>query len=151
MTRSRVLIGLSVLAAAAVVASGVSVAQDAIAKRKAVMKAVGGATKASAQMVKGEVPFDAAKAKASMDTIASGWEEFAKQFPKGSETGGETTAAPKIWESFADFDAKGKKFAADAAKASAAAAKGADEFKTAFGAVTKNCKGCHETYRVKKK
>jgi cytochrome c556 len=150
MSKTRILGGLSVLAAVAVAASGFAVAQDAIAKRKEIMKAVGGATKAAGQMVKGEAPFDAAKAKAGMDTIATGWSEFAKNFPKGSETGGETTAAPKIWADFTDFDSKGKKMAADAAKAAAAAAQGPDAFKAAFGEVTKSCKGCHEAYRVKK-
>lgn len=150
MSKSKVLAGLSVLAGVAVIASGVAVAQDAIAKRKELMKAVGGANKAATQMIKGEIPFDAAKAKAHADTIANGWGEFAKQFPKGSETGGETTAAPKIWESFKDFDDKGKEMAARAAKASAEAAKGIDAFKASFPEVTKSCKGCHDDYRVKK-
>jgi cytochrome c556 len=101
-------------------------------------------------MVKGEIPFDAAKAAASMNTIAGMWTEFATLYPKGTETGGETTAAPKIWETFADFDAQGKKMAADAAKAATAAAGGADAFKAAFGDVTKSCKSCHDVYRVKK-
>ena len=151
MSRSKVLAGLSILAGVAVIASGAAIAQDAIAKRKELMKAVGGATKASSQMVKGEAPFDAAKAKASMDTIAGGWAEFAKLFPKGTESGGETRVAPKVWQSFEDFDSKGKKMAADAAKASVAAAQGAEPFKAAFGEVTKSCKGCHDDYRVKKK
>ena len=42
----------------------------AIAERKAAMKAVGGATKSVTDMVKGDVPFDAAKA-------AAGWEDRA--------------------------------------------------------------------------
>lgn len=151
MSRSKYLAGLSLLAGAAVVLSGVAVAQDAIAKRKELMKAVGGATKESGQMVKGEIPFDAAKATAHMNTIANGWGEFAKQYPKGSETGGETTAAPKIWETFADFDEKGKKMAADAALATKASVQGADAFKAAFGEVTKNCKSCHDVYRIQKK
>lgn len=151
MSKSKMLAGMSVLAATAVIVSGVAVAQqDAIATRKAAMKAVGGATKTSVQMIKGEIPFDAVAAKASADTIANGWAGFAKQFPKGTETGGETTAAPKIWETFADFDEKGKKMAVEAAKASAASAQGAEAFKTAFGEVTKSCKGCHDDYRVKK-
>lgn len=151
MSKSKVLAGLSVLAGVAVVVSGVAVAQDTIAKRKEMMKAVGGATKQSVQMVKGEIPYDAGKAKANMDTIAGTWSGFVKLFPKGSETGGETTAAPKIWESFEDFDSKGKKMAADAAKASAAAGQGLEPFKAAFGEVTKSCKGCHTDYRLKKK
>jgi cytochrome c556 len=117
MTRSKLLGGVAALATIAVVASGIGVAQDAIGQRKAIMKSVGGSTKTGSQMVKGEVPYDAAKAAEAMGTIASAWANFAKLFPKGSETGGETTASPKIWESFADFDAKGKKFASDAAAA----------------------------------
>jgi cytochrome c556 len=150
MSKSKFLTGLSIVAGVAVIASGAAVAQDAIAKRKALMKAVGGATKTGSQMVKGEIPFDAAKAAESMNTIAKGWAEFATLYPKGTETGGETTASPKIWETFADFDAQGKKMAADAAKAATAAAGGADAFKAAFGDVTKSCKSCHDVYRVKK-
>ncbi|MFV0298573.1 MAG: c-type cytochrome, partial [Hyphomicrobiaceae bacterium] len=134
----------------AVLLSGVALAQDDIAKRKANMKAVGKATKQTVQMVKGDIPFDAAKAKANMDTIAGAWEHFSKYFPKGSETGGKTTAAAKIWTDFADFDSKGKKMSADAAIASEAAGKGADAFKAAFDPVMKSCKGCHQDYRVKK-
>jgi cytochrome c556 len=150
MSRSKVLVGLSLVAGLAVIASGAVVAQDAIAKRRELMKAVGGATKQSTQMVKGEIPFDAAKAKASMDTIGNLWGEFAKLFPKGTEAGGETTAAPKIWQSFADFEDKGKKMAADAAVASAAAGQGLEPFKAAFGEVAQSCKGCHQDYRIKK-
>jgi len=148
MSKSRVLAGLSILAGVAVIASGVAIAQDVVAKRKEMMKAVGGATKQSVQMVKGEVPFDAAKAKANMATIAA-WEGSAALFPKGSDTG-DTTAAPKIWQTFDDFEAKGKKMVADAATAAKAAAGGLDAFKTAFGEVTKACKGCHQQYRIKK-
>lgn len=148
MSKSRVLVGLSVLAGVAVVASGVAVAQDAIAKRKEMMKAIGGATKQSVQMIKGEIPFDAAVAKANMDKIVA-WKDTATLFPKGTETG-DTTAAPKIWESFDDFKAKGQKMSADAEKAAAAAGQGLEAFKTAFGEVPKNCKGCHQEYRVKK-
>jgi cytochrome c556 len=101
-------------------------------------------------MVKGEVPFDAGKAKAAMDTIGKNWGEFATLFPKGSETGGETTAAPKIWQSFEDFESKGKKMAADAVQASTAAGQGLEAFKAAFGEVAKNCKGCHQEFRIKK-
>lgn len=150
MNKSNVLTGLSIVAGLAVMASGLALAQDPIAKRKAAMKAVGAATKESGQMAKGELAFDAAKAKAHMDTIAGTWAEFAKQFPKGTDAGGETTVAPKVWQSFEDFDTKGKKLATDAAKASTVAAQGLEPFKAAFGEVTKNCKGCHDDYRVKK-
>ena len=151
MKKSSVLAGVAVLATIAVGATGVSVvAQDTIAQRKALMKAVGGASKTGSQMAKGEVPFDAAKASEAMGTIATSWAAFAKLFPKGSETGGETTASPKIWESFQDFEDKGAKLASDATGAQKAAANGADTFKAAFGDVTKNCGGCHKPYRIQK-
>lgn len=151
MSKSKLLGGIAVVVTIAIAASGIGVAQDAIGQRKAVMKSVGGSTKTGSEMVKGEVPFDATKAAEAMGTIATGWATFASYFPKGSETGGETTASPKIWESFADFDTKGKKLASDAAAAQKAAANGVDAFKAAFGEVTKNCKGCHDAYRVPKK
>jgi cytochrome c556 len=151
MTKSKVLGGVAVLATVAIFASGVGIAQDAIGQRKAVMKAVGSNIKTGADMVKGTIPYDAGKAAEAMGVVASGWAVFSKHFPQGSETGGETTASPKIWQSFPDFDTKGKKLASDAAAAQKAAANGADAFKAAFGEVTKNCKGCHENYRVPKK
>lgn len=146
MSKSQMLTGLSIFAAAAVFASGIALAQDAIATRKALMKAVGGATKASGQMVKGEVPFDAAKAQANMALIAKNAAAFPANFPKGSETGGETHATPAIWANFADFEAKAKKFSADASAAAEASGKGIDAFKAAFGVMAKNCKGCHDDY-----
>lgn len=151
MSKSKLLAGLAIAAGLAVVASGATVAQDVIAKRKAYMKAVGGAAKASNEMIKGEKPFDAKVAAEHMTKVSAGWDEFSKSFPKGTETGGETTASPKIWESFKDFDDKGKAMAAAATKAAAAAAGGADAFKAAWGDVGKTCKGCHEVYRVQKK
>lgn len=148
---SKALGGVAVIATIAVAASGVGVvAQDAIAQRKALMKSVGGASKTGAQMTKGEVPFDAAKAAEAMGTIATSVSGAVKLFPKGTETGGETTASPKIWENFKDFQDKSQKLADDATAAQKAAANGADAFKTAFGEVTKNCRGCHQPYRIQK-
>jgi cytochrome c556 len=151
MTRSGVLTGLALIAGVAVAASGIAVGQDVIAQRKELMKGVGGAAKASTQMVKGEKPYDAKEAETAMTTIAKNWATFVKLFPENSKAGGETTAAPKIWESMNDFSAKGDKLAADATAAATVAGKGPDAFKAAFGEVVKNCKGCHELYRIPKK
>ncbi|MGE0563845.1 MAG: cytochrome c [Pseudolabrys sp.] len=144
---------LSLIAAAAAVAAltatSVVAQQDPIAARKALMKEVGGATRTASQMVKGEAPFDLAKAKASLAVYQSAAAKMPDLFPATSKSGGETTAAPAIWDNMADFKAKFAKFAADA-KAADAATKDLDSFKAAFGNVAKNCGGCHETYRVKK-
>ncbi len=151
MTKSGVLMGMAIVAALAVAATGIATGQDAIAQRKELMKQVGAATKVSGEMVKGEKPYDAKAAAEAMTTIARNWQAITKLFPDNSKMGGETTAAPKIWEARADFDAKGAAMAKDAEAASKAAAQGPDAFKAAFGAVAKNCKGCHEVYRIPKK
>lgn len=151
MTKSKVLAGLSLAVGMAVAASSISVAQDAIAKRKEYMKAVGAATKVSNEMIKGDKPFDAKVASDALTKVSTGWGDFNKSFPKGTETGGETTASPKIWENGKDFDDKGQVLAKAAGDAAAATAKGKDAFAEAFKAVGATCKGCHEVYRVQKK
>ena len=150
MQKSGVLAGLSLLAVVAVTVTGVS-AQDAIANRKAYMKSVGAAAKASGEMIKGDKPYDAKAAAEALTKVATGWAGFATSFPKGSETGGETTASAKVWETPQDFDDKGKALAKAAETAAAEAAKGPEAFKAAFAGVGSTCKGCHEVYRVQKK
>ena len=122
-----------------------------IKERKALMKEVVlKGLKAMKQMVKDDF-IDAPAAAKYMDNIAKVADGFAKRFPKGTETGFETTAAPTIWQDTKDFEARLVKFAADAKAASAAAGKGDAAFKKAFVTVAKNCKGCHEKFRIKKK
>jgi cytochrome c556 len=120
-----------------------------IAQRKTIMKNVSAATKTGTQMARGEAPFDLAKAK----EVLAVYEDAAKRMPplflENSKSGGETSAAPKIWEDMAGFRAAFTKLEADARKAEAAT-KDHDSFKTAFGEVTKNCGACHQTYRIKK-
>jgi cytochrome c556 len=115
------------------------------------MKGVGGAAKTSTEMVKGEKPYDAKAAEGAMSTIAKHWLTFAKLFPDNSKTGGDTTAAAKIWEDPKGFEERGAKMAKDAEAAAASASGGLDAFKASFGEVAKNCKGCHESYRIPKK
>ena len=119
-----------------------------IAERKDAMKAVGAATRDGAAIAKGEVAFDAAKAQAIFKTYADAAKKMPTLFPDSSKTGGETTAAPKIWEDQAGFKAAFVKFEADAAAGANVAT--LDAFRTAFGAATKNCGTCHEVFRIKK-
>jgi len=129
--------------------ASVAVAQDPIAARKAIMKTNGQQGALGAKMVRGEEPFDLAKAKAIFATYEDAAAKMPALFPDNSKTGGETTAAPAIWTGMDDFKAKFVKFGADA-KAAGEKTKDLDSFKTEFQAVAKNCGGCHETYRVKK-
>ena len=142
---------------AAIIASAMSVtvATTAIAgpveERKELMKSVGKSLKVAIPMVKGEAPFDAAKAEEAMRTINGVPDKFAKLFPEGSGTHPKTEASPKIWQDMKGFLAKAEDLKVASAQAMVAAGKGADAFKAAvFGSLVKTCKGCHEGYRIKK-
>lgn len=137
------------VAVVSIAATAVVAQQDPIAARKALMKESGQATAAVVKMVKGEAPFDLATAQKSMKTYQDIAGKMPALFPPNSMTGGETTAAPAIWEKMDDFKAGFVKFAADA-KAAEASIKDLDSLKAAVATVTRNCGGCHETYRIKK-
>jgi len=122
---------------------------DPIAARKDLMKQMGAQTKAGSQLVKGEVPFDQAKATKVFDTYIEVSEKMPALFPDSSKTGGDTTASPKIWEDKKGFDAAFTKMKTEATAAKATV-KDLDSFKGAFSGLTKNCGSCHETYRQKK-
>lgn len=144
LMRIAVAVAIVALGATAVVAQ-----QDPIAARKALMKGNGAAAGVLTKMVKGEAPFDLAAAKKSFATFQDAAGKMPALYPDNSKTGGETSAAPKIWEDMADFKAKFVKFGEDA-KAADASVKDLDSLKTAMGTLGKNCGGCHEVYRVKK-
>ncbi len=133
------------------IALGISVAaaQDPIAARKAAMKATGAQAAIGAKMMKGEEPFDLAKAKAIFARYEQTSNEVKSLFPDNAKSGGESTAAPKIWEDKAGFEARLAKFGADA-KAASEKVTNLDTFKANFPEVMKNCGGCHEVYRIKK-
>jgi cytochrome c556 len=140
------------LAAVAVVAFGATAVvaqQNPIEARQALMKDNGKHAKMGAAMVKGEAPFDLAKAKEIFVTFETAAAKMPGLFPPDSKTGHDTTASPKIWENKLDFEAKFETLGADA-KAALASVKDLASFKTAFGGIGKDCGGCHETYRVKK-
>ena len=137
------------VAAIAIGVTAVAAQSDPIATRKQTMKNVGAVTKTGGQMAKGEIPYDQTKAQEAFATYVDASAKMPTLFPDNSKTGGETAALPAIWTNMDDFKAKFAKFGADA-KAAQGSVKDLDSFKASFGAVTKNCGGCHETYRAKK-
>ena len=137
------------VAAIAIGVTAVAAQSDPIAARKALMKEQGAQTKTGGGMAKGEAPFDLTKAQAIFANYIDTAAKMPELFPPTSKTGGETTAAPKIWEDMAGFKAGFAKLSTEA-KAAQSSVKDLDSFKAAFGGLTKNCGGCHETYRVKK-
>src|SRR5215204_2603269 len=98
MIRTILMAAAFAIGATAVLAQG-----DPIATRKQTMKGVGEATKIGTQMSKGEAPFDAAKAKEILQVYANAADKMHTYFPENSKSGGETTAAPTIWENNAAF------------------------------------------------
>ena len=135
------------LLAVVVLAIGVTTvaAQDVIAERKALMKQQGAQTAQGAKFMKGEEPFDLAKAKNIFTVLTSTSQKMTSLFPDSSKTG-DTAALPAIWEKKAEFNAIAAKLASDA-KAAEASVKDEASFKAAFPEVTKNCGGCHRPFR----
>lgn len=147
----RLAVKFAAAAVVTIVAGGVAFAQaDAIKQRKETMKAVGGSLGTLVKMVKGEEAYDSAKAKTAVETIAAKAKGFDAMFPAGSEKGGETEAAATIWSDTAGFKAALAKLETTAAAQVAVASKDLDGTKAAVGALGGACKGCHDTYRVKK-
>jgi len=141
-----------IVLAVATVALGVTAVaaqSDPIAARKALMKANGDQAKIGSAMIKGDAPFDLAKAQTIFVTFMDAADKMPNLFPENSKTGGETAATPKVWEEPADFKARFAKFAIDS-KAAGEKVKDLASFKESFAVVAKNCGGCHEIYRVKK-
>ena len=123
---------------------------DPIAKRQDIMEQVRDAVKPLSAMNKGEMAFDAATVDKSLETFAMAADKFGGLFPPGSDSGGDTEAKSTIWTDRAGFDAKLAEFG-DAVKAARdASPQSLEEFKPIFLSVVKNCKGCHDDYRVEK-
>jgi cytochrome c556 len=119
---------------------------DPITERKDIMKANGAAARAGTQMIRGEAPFDLAKAKEVFDGVRFGMTRFPELFPEPGRPG-ETRAAPKIWEDPQGFRAASVKIVEDATQA-AATTTDLDSFRAGFQKVAANCNSCHETYRL---
>lgn len=142
---------IAVAAALAVLGTSVVVAaEEPQVARQQMMKKVGGAMGALAGIAKGEKPYDAEIVKASLATMSEVSKTFADQFPAGSETGAETEASPKIWESMDDFKAKTAQLGKAAETALATLPADQAGVAAALGPIGKDCASCHESYRIKK-
>jgi len=84
-----------------------------IQKRQTLMKKSGEEAKIGTAMIKGEMPFDAAKVQEIYAAFAEDAKQMPTLFPDCSKTGAKTTAAPAIWERMDDFKAAIAKFADD--------------------------------------
>jgi cytochrome c556 len=149
MKRSRTV----VWAAAAGTALALSAACVAVSagnpmeERQATMKQVGQTMKEAVALT-APATYDAAKAKALMDTVGGAAKKLHGLYPPGSGADPKSAADPKIWENKADFDKRLTEMGALAAAAGKTTS--AETFKPAFGALGATCKSCHDIYRKKK-
>ncbi|AZN98946.1 cytochrome C556 [Mesorhizobium sp. M9A.F.Ca.ET.002.03.1.2] len=141
-----------ILAISMLAFAGSAALADPILDRQALMKERGKIAGGLSKVVKGENPFDAAAVMTSLQALQANAEKFDAEalFPAGSETGNDTTAAPKIWQDMAGFKATHDKYLADVKAAVAAAPADVDALKVQFNTIGGDCGTCHETYRIKK-
>ena len=133
------------------VATGVGavVAQsDPIATRMSLMKENDQNAIIVVRMMRGLAPFDAAKVDAAFAQWADTARKFPGLFPDNSKTGQNTRAAPKIWMTRADFDAKAAALGRAVAENREKAKSSLDGLRAAIPAVGKACDACHKDYRL---
>ncbi|TWG93358.1 cytochrome c556 [Mesorhizobium sp. J18] len=132
----------------------VAAADDPIAVRQALMESNAASAGVAAAMLKGEMDYSPVVAKAAINALHATALAFGDYFPEGSETGGDTTASPKIWENMEGFQEAVTKFQTDSAAAAEASGKDGpadlEAFKAAITPVLGNCRGCHEDFRIQR-
>jgi cytochrome c556 len=116
--------------------------------RHELMEGVGDGAKAVGGMLKGQREFDAQVAMDAFLVWQKAAEEFGALFPDGSYSGGPDEAKEEVWTDREGFDALLAAFADAVDQAVAANPQSLEELNAAAGPVFKNCKKCHEGYRV---
>lgn len=129
----------------------VAAQQDQVKATQAVMKGNGKNAAALAAMAKGEKLYD----QATVDAAMAQFEETVRKFPalfpdstKGLKPEGDYSASPKVWEDRAGFNQQVTTFSKAVADAKGKI-KDVDSLKATLPTISKQCGGCHETYRIK--
>ena len=139
------------LSAFALSATASIAADDPVAVRKALMQANAGAAGLAGALLKGEIDYNPAIAKASIAALHGVAMAVGDFFPEDSR-GGETKSAPAVWEDPEAWQAALDKFRNDAAAAMQAAGQQGPADLAAFQAavqpVLANCRSCHENFRI---
>ncbi|WP_439273340.1 c-type cytochrome [Pseudochrobactrum sp. HB0163] len=130
--------------------AGAAVASP-VEDRQALMKDIGRSMGVLGAIMKGEKPFEGEAVQAALEQLKA---DAAKidadaMFPKGSE-GGDTAAAPKIWEDEAGFKAEIEKFRTVTAAAVQSKPQDVDALRVSMKEVGMSCGTCHQNYRIKK-
>lgn len=149
MKRTVVAVGVLLLGAGAVLADqSLAVDQDNLMRTQG--KSLYGVM---GRMVKGEIPFDQKAVDEAIAVLESSVPKIAATFkenPKEDVVNATYGSSPKIWQSFAEFEAK-----IPPVKQAIADVKGKitspDELQAAFKSINDRCTACHETFRLKLK
>lgn len=133
--------------------SGPNPAKQAITVRKAAFTLIGNSFKPIGDAAQGKAEYNQADIQKRANRILVLSEFLDNAFPEASNVGEpDTKTKPEAWTNKAEFDKKLKEFqehAATLVKVTATEKTASDAFKDAFGAVAKDCKGCHENFKVK--
>jgi cytochrome c556 len=153
MALSAVIIAAARAQNAPTAAAGPTLAKLAVENRKATYTLIGNYFRYFGAVAKGAAAYDEAEAARRATRIAFLSELVDENFPDGSNVGEpDSKAKADIWSNRADFDKRLKEFHAHAAAfvETNAREKGATEaFKAAVAALGQDCKGCHDTYKIK--
>lgn len=124
--------------------------EDVIKFRKSVMTVQAWHMRPMALMVKGKQPYDASLFAWYAGVVQQTSHMLPDAFAAGSDKGAETKAKPEIWTDAAKFKQRVDSLQADTARlVEAAKAGNLEAVRGPFGAVGKNCAGCHENFRAK--
>ncbi|MET0355725.1 MAG: cytochrome c [Cellvibrio sp.] len=138
---------------AAAPASGPNPAKQAIAVRKAAFTLIANSFKPIGDAAQGKAEYNQADILKRANSIVVLSDFLDASFPEASNLGEpDTKSKAEIWTKKEDFAKHLKDFkehAATLAKVAATEKTASDAFKDAFGAVAKDCKSCHEGFKVK--
>ncbi|GLI92342.1 c-type cytochrome [Methylocystis echinoides] len=130
-----------------------SASKQAVENRKAAFTLIGNYFRYFGAVAKGNAPYDEAEAtkRAARIAFLAGIVEDA--FPEGSNPGEpDSKAKADVWSNRAEFDRKLKSFQADAqalVDVNGKEKNANDAWKASVAALAQDCKGCHETYKIK--
>lgn len=135
------------LAVAALIAGAtlVHAESEAIAQRRAIMKAGIVEVRKVSAMARGETAFDLETVQHTLKMFSTDIPKLKELFPEDSQTGS-TNALPAIWQRKAEFLGRYDKMAADVASISTAVTDEAS-FKANWPKLGGNCGGCHRDFK----
>jgi cytochrome c556 len=117
-------------------------------QRHELMEDVRGHAKTIARMLEGEDAFDADAAMGAFQAWSEAADVFGGLFPEGTESGFDTRATAAVWSDRAGFEAALSAWSEAVDAAIAANPQDLESLKAAAGPVFKQCKACHEDYRL---